>query len=577
MENNITTKDYREQVQSCLDALLDDETYLIPDTQPKEFYMQLSNCLVESVTDNLIPLERQVNLVDRCLSCFQIDYSKLLEAIAMLDKKLPHNNIILGLFARTNFLAGNHLEAVRWFHRIEQEQLLDHYIGGSDDEEFVPYLKSVCLFEGGEEQGLEDWLTRAMVARSEGKYEEGKRLMDMALIEKPHSTSYQFHRGWFSWKLGEAEDAFAWFCKVLDKTDREDDVIEKEICDYYEPFIYVYFNQAEKALELVDKALKKDRNNNLFLAAEIYSLLGNLQESYQYLEESFANGGAPWVNTLLTDPALENLRKTAQGRKLIQDRVRHLQGQYKKTTAPSTRNNKKSSLTLKCEYSETEGILCSLCLMGDEIRFVVDTGSPTTLYAGATPILANAYLEEVHCPFSEGTYKGQWMTVLPDYHGPLIGTAALLSDLPYNIFGTNSMVAFDKIILKGNINDESILTHLPFRYFDGMICIRLHTKIALETIGSDEYDEAMVDCIIDTALTYNMMPTIIVGNMLGIDCEMYDGHGITLNLSDGQRNETFEFYIHNDKYRPNTRLGLPFIRCYSTFVLDIANMEVLVG
>lgn len=82
------------------------------------------------------------------------------------------------------------------------------------------------------------------------------------------------------------------------------------------PFAYLYLGNKEKAIETLDSMLADDREENLYDAACIYSIMGEREKSVDYLREALESGYHN-IGHMQRDRDLDNIREMPQYKALV--------------------------------------------------------------------------------------------------------------------------------------------------------------------------------------------------------------------------------------------------------------------
>lgn len=286
-------------------------------------------------------LEKESNIitVNRISQCYNKlgDYDKALEycnqAIALDSVKANY------LYEKANILdnAGRTQEAIK---------TMSDYIANTPDEPAGYYQRGWFKDHSGDIEGaLEDYT--------------------MAITLQPNEAYAYLNRGVLYRLKGENAKAESDFKQVV----RLDSIPEDAECSFY---AYYYLGQKNKAIEVLNTALDKDKKGNCYDAACLYSVMGEKEKALSYLRQSLENGYRHFAH-IKCDRDLDNIRNTAEFKALINEyEEKHLQ-----EIASDEEND--SAYELKVEevpFTKDAGVCKVKCsINGLPLHFIFDTGA----------------------------------------------------------------------------------------------------------------------------------------------------------------------------------------------------------
>ena len=187
----------------------------------------------------------------------------------------------------------------------------------------------------------------------------------MAINLLPTTAYLYMVRGRLYHLKGETTKAEADFNQVV----RLDSIPEEAKSSFY---AYYYLGQKDKALEVLSKILDKDKKENSYDAACLYSIMGEKEKALSYLRQSLENGYRHFAH-IKCDRDLDNIRNTAEFKALINEyEEKHLQ-----EIASDEEND--SAYELKVEevpFTKDAGVCKVKCsINGLPLHFIFDTGA----------------------------------------------------------------------------------------------------------------------------------------------------------------------------------------------------------
>lgn len=287
-------------------------------------------------------LEKESNIItaSRISSCYDDlgDYDKALEycnqAIALDSVKTNY------LYEKANILdnAGRTQEAIK---------TMSDYIANTPDEPAGYYQRGWFKDHSGDIEGaLEDYT--------------------MAITLQPNVAYAYLNRGVLYRLKGENAKAESDFKQVV----RLDSIPEDAECSFY---AYYYLGQKDKAIEVLNTILDKDKNGNCYDAACLYSVMGEKEKALPYLRQSLENGYRRFAH-IKRDRDLNNIRNTEEFKVLLKEyEEKHLQ------EIAADADGDDSAYELKVEeipFTQESGVCKVKCAInGLPLHFIFDTGA----------------------------------------------------------------------------------------------------------------------------------------------------------------------------------------------------------
>lgn len=287
-------------------------------------------------------LEKESNIItaSRISSCYDDlgDYDKALEycnqAIALDSVKANY------LYEKANILdnAGRTQEAIK---------TMSDYIANTPDEPAGYYQRGWFKDHSGDIEGaLEDYT--------------------MAITLQPNVAYAYLNRGVLYRLKGENAKAESDFKQVV----RLDSIPEEAECSFY---AYYYLGQKDKAIEILNTILDKDKKGNCYDAACLYSVMGEKEKALSYLRQSLENGYRRFAH-IKRDRDLNNIRNTEEFKVLLKEyEEKHLQ------EIAADADGDDSAYELKVEeipFTKEGGVCKVKCAInGLPLHFIFDTGA----------------------------------------------------------------------------------------------------------------------------------------------------------------------------------------------------------
>lgn len=287
-------------------------------------------------------LEKESNIItaSRISSCYDDlgDYDKALEycnqAIALDSVKTNY------LYEKANILdnAGRTQEAIK---------TMSDYIANTPDEPAGYYQRGWFKDHSGDIEGaLEDYT--------------------MAITLQPNVAYAYLNRGVLYRLKGENAKAESDFKQVV----RLDSIPEEAECSFY---AYYYLGQKDKAIEILNTILDKDKKGNCYDAACLYSVMGEKEKALSYLRQSLEDGFRRFAH-IKRDRDLNNIRNTEEFKVLLKEyEEKHLQ------EIAADADGDDSAYELKVEeipFTKEGGVCKVKCAInGLPLHFIFDTGA----------------------------------------------------------------------------------------------------------------------------------------------------------------------------------------------------------
>ena len=304
-----------------------------------------------------LAIESNKEIANRISNCYNEigDYDKALEycdqAIAFDSTKTNY------LYFKANILdnAGRSEEAIK---------VMDSYIAQNPDEYF-PYYR------------------RGWIKDHSGKTDEAIEDYTMAITLQPNDAYQYLNRGVLLLRKGDKKKADEDFKQAV----RLDSVPDAPECAFY---AYYYLGDRDKAIETLNKALKKEDKGNYYDAACLYSIMGDKEKAIFYLRKALEKGYRRFAH-IKRDRDLNNIRTTTEYKALMAEyEQKHLQ-EIAEDGDDAVYENKTEEVSFI-----KEGNVCKVkCSINNlPLHFIFDTGASDVSISSveATFMLKNDYL-----------------------------------------------------------------------------------------------------------------------------------------------------------------------------------------
>ena len=287
-------------------------------------------------------LEKESNIItaSRISSCYDDlgDYDKALEycdqAIALDSVKSDY------LYQKANILdnAGRSKEAIR---------VMGEYIANNPD-----------MAEG--------YYRRGWFEDHSGNVEEAIEDYTMAITLQPNEAYAYLNRGVLYRLKGENAKAESDFKQVV----RLDSIPEEAECSFY---AYYYLGQKDKAIEVLNTVLDKDKKGNCYDAACLYSVMGEKEKALSYLRQSLEDGYRRFAH-IKRDRDLNNIRNTEEFKVLLKE---YEEKHQQEIVADADGDDSAYELKVEEIPFTKEGGVCKVkcAINGLPLHFIFDTGA----------------------------------------------------------------------------------------------------------------------------------------------------------------------------------------------------------
>lgn len=304
-----------------------------------------------------LAIESNKEIANRISNCYNEigDYDKALEycdqAIALDSTKTNY------LYFKANILdnAGRSEEAIK---------VMDSYIA-QNPEEYFPYYR------------------RGWFKDHSGKTDEAIEDYTMAITLQPNDAYQYLNRGVLLLQKGDKKKADDDFKQTV----RLDSVLDAPECAFY---AYYYLGDKNKAIEMLDKALKKDAKAYYYDAACLYSIMNDKDNAISYLQKALENGYRKFAH-IKRDRDLNNIRSTAEYKAIMDE----YEKKHQQEIAEDNDETVYESKTEEVPFTK-EGNVCKVkCTINNlPLHFIFDTGASNVSISSveATFMLKNDYL-----------------------------------------------------------------------------------------------------------------------------------------------------------------------------------------
>lgn len=249
----------------------------------------------------------------------------------------------------------------------------------------------------------------------------------MAITLQPDEAYTYLNRGVLYRMKGEKAKAEADFKQVV----RLDSIPKDADCSFY---AYCYLGQKDKAIEVLNTILDKDKKGNSYDAACLYSIMGEKEKALSYLRQSLEDGYRRFAH-IKCDRDLNNIRNTEEFKVLLKEfEEKHLQ-----EIAADADGDDDSAYELKVDevpFAKEGGVCKVKCsINGLPLHFIFDTGAADVSISSveATFMIKNDYLSS-----ADIIGKQNYMTA----DGNIIeGTVVNLRDVTFGSLHLNNIKA----------------------------------------------------------------------------------------------------------------------------------------
>ncbi len=232
----------------------------------------------------------------------------------------------------------------------------------------------------------EGYATRGWIRGYDGDIDGAIEDYTMAITLQPKYASAYFYRGTYYRLKGETAKSETDFKEVV----RLDSI---SVSTGSSIFAYYYLGQKEKAVEVLDKVMgkDKDKNGNFYNAACLYSIMGEKGKALSYLRQSLESGYREFYH-IKRDRDLDNIRNSSEFKALIKEYEEKLQNEI------ATESEDGSAYETKVEeipFTKDGGVCKVKCAInGLPLHFIFDTGAADVSVSSveATFMAKNDYL-----------------------------------------------------------------------------------------------------------------------------------------------------------------------------------------
>lgn len=291
--------------------------------------------------------------------------SNCYDEIGNYDKALEYCDMAISLDSTmANYMISKAIVLDNAGHSDEALKIYDDYIA-QHPKEYLPYFQRGWLryYSGEIDKALEDYTT--------------------SVILEPKFVRGYMSRGALYLQRGDKQAADNDFKQVI-RLDSVPDALE---CAFY---AYYYLGDKSKAVETMDKALKKDAKANYYDAACLYSIMGDKEKSISYLRKALECGYRHFYQ-IKRDGDLKNIRSTEEYKALIDE----YEKKHNQEIAEDADEIVYESKTEEVPFTK-EGSVCKVkCVINNlPLHFIFDTGASSVSISSveATFMLKNDYL-----------------------------------------------------------------------------------------------------------------------------------------------------------------------------------------
>ena len=258
---------------------------------------------------------------------------------------------------------------------------------------------------------------KANILDNAGRSDEAINIMDEYILQNPESYFPYYRRGWFKDHCGKTDAAIEDYTMAItlqpdaayaylnrgvlylqmgNKQAADDDfkhvirldsVPDAPECAFY---AYYYLGNKSKAIETLDKAVRKDDKGNYYDAACLYSIMGDKEKSIFYLRKALERGYRNF-NHIKRDRDLRSIRSASEYKALMEE----FEKKHQQEIAEDTDETVYESKTEEVPFTK-EGNVCKVkCFINNlPLHFIFDTGASDVSISSveATFMLKNDYL-----------------------------------------------------------------------------------------------------------------------------------------------------------------------------------------
>ena len=198
-----------------------------------------------------------------------------------------------------------------------------------------------------------------------GDYRDAVEDFNMSIAMRQDNAFGYYRRGRAYEKMGERAKAEADYRRAieLDKEPGSNSCAE---------FAYFHLGENTKALEFLGKLIDAEKEEAYYDAACLYSLMGNVQTSLDYLKKAIESGAFKNYMHMILDEDLENIRKTPEFQSLA-EKYAGINTEVSLENDPSVTVSTKVT---EIPFTRANGVLKVKCTINElPLQFIFDTGA----------------------------------------------------------------------------------------------------------------------------------------------------------------------------------------------------------
>lgn len=217
-----------------------------------------------------------------------------------------------------------------------------------------------------------------------GDYRDAVEDFNMSIAMRQDNAFGYYRRGRAYEKMGERAKAEADYRRAieLDKDPGSNSCAE---------FAYFHLGENTKALEFLGKLIDAEKEEAYYDAACLYSLMGNVQTSLDYLKKAIESGAFKNYMHMILDEDLENIRETPEFQSLA-EKYAGINTEVSLENDPSVTVSTKVT---EIPFTRANGVLKVKCTINElPLQFIFDTGASSVSISSleATFMYKNDYL-----------------------------------------------------------------------------------------------------------------------------------------------------------------------------------------
>lgn len=303
---------------------------------------------------------------------------------------------------------------------------------GKESNVITTYRIAVCYNEIGDFEKAVDYCNQAIsldttnvryvyskanFLNDAGHSQEAIKTMSQYIAKDPENAWGYYRRGWFKDNAGDIDGAIEDYTMAItlgpdayyymsrgklyqmkneqDKAKADllkavelDSIPEKADCAHY---AYYYLGNKTRAIEILNKVLTANPNENNYDAACLYSIMNEKEKAVSYLRKALENGYCKFAH-IKCDRDLDNIRNTAEFKALLKE----YEDKHQKEIASD--DDDESAYELKVDevpFTKEGGVCKVKCsINGLPLHFIFDTGAADVSISSveATFMAKNDYL-----------------------------------------------------------------------------------------------------------------------------------------------------------------------------------------